>query len=244
MELNLDVSKNWPAQEFCAEMIFSGERLGLCGPAQSGKSTLAELIAGQVEADSGRVELNGRVLEDVRARVRVLPEDRQVGLVSPNTRLLQNLTVYDNLLSGYARLPQAQAKLTPAKVIRALALEPWLQSSVSDLSVYEQQQVAVGRALLSNPQLLILDELFSTGDETGRAQLLRRLREGCTACETPYLYISQSLEETQLMADDVILMAAGRVQERLLPGRLAGRLTEVSRAGYMTPFSLAFAEKH
>jgi molybdate transport system ATP-binding protein len=221
MELELDVFKNWSAQVFHAEMIYSGERLGIFGPAGCGKSTLAQLVAGLVFPDQGKIALNGRLLEDVGSRLRVAPEQRNVSYVPENVQLFPQVTVYDNLLHGYASSPQA--RLTPAKVIRWLELEPLLGQEAAALSGSDQLRVIVGRAILGVPQLLILDEPVAALDMTVRPHTLHLIREACIAGNISYLYLSASAAEINLMADDVMLMEKGKIRERLLPEALAYR---------------------
>jgi len=244
MELNLDVLKNWPAQIFRAEMIYSGERLGVFGPKACGKSTLAQLLSGLITPDQGRIALNGRILDDVSTGLRVPPEQRGVCWVPKAAQLMPQLSVYDNLLLGYARSPKAQTRLNPAKVIRLLELETLLQQEAAALSGGDQLRVTVGRAILGTPLLLILDEPVAAIDMAVRPHTLHLIREACSACGIAYLYMSSSAAEMNLMADDIMLMEKGKIQERLLPEALAHRLTEASTGGYLTPFSLAFAEEH
>ncbi|NTV53510.1 MAG: molybdenum ABC transporter ATP-binding protein [Candidatus Firestonebacteria bacterium] len=232
MELMMAFEKKQGAFVLQAEMLYSGRRLGVFGPSGCGKSTLAHVLAGLQPLDRGHLEFNGRVLEDVDRGLRVPSEQRRIGLVFQQPQLFPHLSVQENLLYGYARVPEGVSRLDPEQVIRCLALESLLTRSVDNLSGGEQQRVAVGRAVLASPQLMIFDEPVSALDEDGRYRLLGCMRELCDAWEIPYVYISHSVLEMRLMTDDVMLMQAGCIQERLSPEELARQQAGASPAGY------------
>jgi molybdate transport system ATP-binding protein len=187
---------------------------GICGPSGSGKSTLLLLIAGLLKPQRGALALDGRVLVD-RARGTFVPAwERHFGLVFQDGQLFPHLSVRRNLLYGYERLP-AQGRLFHLDgVLELLEIGHLLDRRPALLSGGERQRVALGRALLFSPRLLLLDEPLSSLDERLKQQILPFLKRVKDETKIPMLYVSHSPAEVAFLADRVLSMESGRLVER------------------------------
>lgn len=213
--LELDVA--WRRGDFAleAQAVFGARVTGLCGPSGAGKSSLLALIAGLQRPDRGRIVLDGEVLVDTRQRLWVSPERRHVGLVFQDAQLFPHLSVESNLLYGWRRLVPAERRFGLDEVVALLEIGHLLTRQPRHLSGGERQRVALGRALLYSPRLLLLDEPLAALDSERKQQILpflKRLRE-----ETgiPLLYVSHVLEELRFLSDELWSCEQGRL--RLLP---------------------------
>ncbi|MFV3129862.1 ATP-binding cassette domain-containing protein [Niveispirillum sp. KHB5.9] len=181
------------------------------GPSGAGKTTLLSLIAGLSRPTAGRIALDGQVLVDTATRQWLAPHRRHVGQVFQDARLFPHLSVRHNLL--YGRFFGGRGRLGPAleTVIDLLDIAPLLHRRPRDLSGGERQRVAIGRALLSNPSLLLLDEPLSALDPARKAELLpylRRLRDGTGL---PMLYVTHQRDEVAELATGWVRVEGGQV---------------------------------
>ncbi|QIW16093.1 molybdenum ABC transporter ATP-binding protein [Pasteurellaceae bacterium RH1A] len=177
---------------------------GLSG---AGKSSLINLVSGLSQPDQGRIELNGRVLFDSQTGINLPPEKRNIGYVFQDARLFPHYTVKGNL--GYGMAKSAGAKFD--QVVELLGIGHLLKRYPVTLSGGEKQRVAIGRALLREPELLLMDEPLSALDIPRKRELLDYLERLTQSLQIPILYVSHSLEELQSLAQQVILMEQGRV---------------------------------
>ncbi len=183
---------------------------GVFGHSGSGKSTLLHCIAGLVKPDSGRMALNGETLFDSAKGLFIPPHQRYIGLVFQDAQLFPHLSVRKNLLYGYQRLKPGQRRFELGPVMELLELEPLMDRRPGLLSGGEKQRVALGRALLYSPQLLLLDEPLAALDGRLKRQILpflRRVRD----VGIPMLYISHSMDEILYLTETVTFVDHGRV---------------------------------
>ena len=211
MSLHVDVTH--VQGDFTLSAAFeAGEGLtALTGPSGSGKTTLINLIAGLTPLQKGVIRFGDKVWNDTGAGVFVPPHRRRIGYVFQEARLFPHMSVRANLAYGMARIPRAERVGRMARIADLLHIAPLLGRRPSGLSGGEKQRVALGRALLSAPDLLLMDEPLSALDAALKAEILPdieriRDREGI-----PILYISHSLEEVARLATRVIALQAGRV---------------------------------
>lgn len=195
--------------------------LALFGRSGCGKTTLANIIAGLLPADEAHVEINGCVLENGGKRLPA--EQRRIGYVFQDARLFPHLNVLANLRYGEKRAqrfrvavannraPAAGGRITLDMVAPMLALEPLLSRRAHQLSGGERQRVALGRALLSQPQLLLLDEPLASLDAARREEVLPYLEKLRDELAIPMIYVSHQFEEVLRLATHVVLMDRGRV---------------------------------
>ena len=196
--------------------------LALFGPSGCGKSTLAAVVAGLLRPASGRVVLDGTVLFDSAAGTCLPPERRRVGMVFQSPNLFPHLTVTGNLRYGQRRAGGDDTGFD--EVVALLGLEPLLARRPRTLSGGERQRVAIGRALLSQPRLLVMDEPLSNLDGPRKDEILPYLARLKQALRLPILYITHDLAEVARLADWLALMEAGRV-------RAVGPLGEIAVRG-------------
>ncbi len=161
--------------------------------------------------DRGRIEIEGKVLFDSAAGIDIPAEKRRIGYVFQEGRLFPHLTVRRNLLYGYALVPAGDRYIELDRIVALLGLNDLLERRPGDLSGGEKQRVAIGRALLSSPRMLLLDEPLASLDAHRREEILRYLELLRDEVQIPIVYVSHAVEEVVRLADTVVLMAAGKV---------------------------------
>lgn len=207
--LELDVQ--WRRGEFSLQAVVKteGPVTGLCGPSGAGKSTLLALVAGLQKPDTGRIVLDGTVLVDTGQKIFLPPEQRHVGLVFQDAQLFPHLSVEGNLLYGFRRLQPAERHFSLQEIAGLLEIEHLLQRRPRLLSGGEKQRVALGRALLYSPRLLLLDEPLSSLDAARKQQILPFLLRIRDELKTPMLYVSHAPEEVAYLTDQVWQISEG-----------------------------------
>lgn len=196
----------------------------LFGQSGCGKSTLVSMLAGLLTPDEGHIQMGERTLFDSSKSINVPPHLRNVGYVFQDPRLFPHLTVVKNLAYGMARLPKSQHVETMDKVVDVLGLEFLLTRRPHRLSGGEQQRVAIGRALLSNPQILLMDEPLSNLDEARKHEILPYIQHLNTAFDVPVIYVSHAIDEVVSLADSMALVDQGRIVAHGSVEDIMGRL--------------------
>jgi molybdate transport system ATP-binding protein len=185
----------------------------LSGPSAAGTSFMLSAIAGLQRAHHVRVELDGEPLHQLPAH------RRRIGMVFPEGRLFRHLSVEDNLLFGLKRLPKTVADmpgrcrgpLLPGEIVDLLGLQNLRSRRPADLSSSERQRVAIGRAVLAQPRLLLMDEPLSTLDASQRMETLHYLQRLRAVLPIPVLYAAHSMEEACRLAHFMVLLEGGQV---------------------------------
>jgi len=212
--MSVEVALGHRYRDFVLDVRFHIERPGitaLFGPSGAGKTTIINAIAGVVTPNAGRVVVNDRVLLDVQAGVDVPPRYRRVGYVFQDSRLFPNMTVRNNLRFGWRRAKQQVSESEVERVIVMLGLERLLSRKPATLSGGEKSRVALGRALLASPEILLLDEPLAALDAARKGEILPYLERLRDEARLPMLYVSHSLDEVSRLADDIIVLRAGKV---------------------------------
>ena len=183
----------------------------LFGRSGSGKSTVVNAVAGLLRPDAGRIVLGERVLFDSAARVNLPPHRRRMGYVFQDARLFPHLTVRQNLTYGrwFAGTGTDSSEL--ARITDLLGIGALLDRRPGALSGGEKQRVAIGRAILSNSQMLLMDEPLAALDEARKAEILPYLERLRDELRLPILYVSHSVAEVARLATSIVLLEAGRV---------------------------------
>jgi molybdate transport system ATP-binding protein len=181
----------------------------LFGPSGAGKSTIINAAAGLLRPDTGRIEIDGTVLADTGSGVWLPPERRRVGLVFQDSRLFPHMSVDTNLRFGMRRVPAGAIRFDD--VVDLLGIGALLPRRPHKLSGGERQRVAIGRALLAQPHLLLMDEPLASLDSARKAEILPYLTRLKTALRLPVLYVTHALDEAAQLADSMVLLDAGRV---------------------------------
>ncbi|MEM7471973.1 MAG: molybdenum ABC transporter ATP-binding protein [Pseudomonadota bacterium] len=180
----------------------------LFGPSGSGKTSVIRAIAGLLRPDEAFVRVGARVLTDSAAGVFVKPHERRVGYVFQNARLFPHLSIAQNLSYG----AREGAPAHWSAVVDVLGISALLDRYPADLSGGEAQRVAIGRALMSAPEILLMDEPLSALDAARRAEILPYLDRLREVSRVQCFYVSHMMEEVARLADTLVLMRAGRVQ--------------------------------
>jgi len=185
--------------------------IALFGRSGSGKTTLVNVISGLLAPDDGRVRLGGDVLTDTRAGIAVPVERRRIGYVFQDARLFPHLSVAGNLRYGERRAAAAPRVVRFDEVVALLGLGSLLERRPWQLSGGERQRVSLGRALLSQPRLLLLDEPLASLDVARREEVLPYLEALRDRWSIPMVYVSHQFEEVLRLATHLVLLDAGRV---------------------------------
>ena len=208
--------------QFTLDVAFEGPSDGitvLFGPSGAGKSATLAVIAGLSRPATARVVLGERVLTDTDARVALPAERRRIGIVHQEARLFPHMPVRRNLLYGWRR-SRADKRIGFDEMVEVLGIRPLLDRRPHDLSGGERQRVAIGRAMLSQPDLLLLDEPVSALDDARRGEVLAFVRDLRRRYALPMVYVTHSADEARLLADVVVRLAAGRVVGVGTPGEM------------------------
>jgi molybdate transport system ATP-binding protein len=183
---------------------------GIWGPSGAGKTTLLELIAGLRRPSAGTLSFDGEVLSDAASRRHAPPRRRRIGYVPQDLALFPHLSVHRNL--AYGR--QSADGLEMDHVVEVLELRSLLPRLVPDLSGGEKQRVALGRALLSAPRLLLLDEPLASLDRALRSRILPALRRIRDEFRIPIIYVSHEAFELESLCDEIVCIENGSIAER------------------------------
>jgi molybdate transport system ATP-binding protein len=220
----LRISLRVPCERFDVELAWETEEpaLGLFGPSGAGKTTVLEALAGIRRTARGRIEVGGRTWLDSQRGIRLPPESRRVGYVPQEMLLFPHLDVLGNLRVGERRARAASRRLDPARVLEVLGLSALARQPVAALSGGERQRVALGRALCSAPELLLLDEPLASLDLPLRRKILPYLLRVREEFAIPTLHVSHDAAEMSLLAREVTVLDAGRVVARDCPERIFG----------------------
>ena len=199
--------------------VEAGEILAVLGRSGCGKSTLLKTIVGLVRPDSGEVWLNGDNITDMPS------EKRNISLMFQDYALLPHLTALDNVGFGLKmrRLPKAEIEEQSMQALRDIGLEHEAQRKPESLSGGEQQRLALARALITRPSLLLLDEAFSSLDTHLRRHLRTLTAERIHSQNIPAILVTHSAEEACTMADTIAIMHEGRILQHGTPETLIRR---------------------
>ncbi|MEO5378553.1 MAG: molybdenum ABC transporter ATP-binding protein [Magnetococcus sp. DMHC-6] len=185
--------------------------IAVTGPSGAGKTTLLNCLVGLEQADEGFFALHGEYFHDDQHSPRIPPHQRRLGMVFQQPRLFDHLSVKNNLLYGFHRMPTELRRLSFEEVVAILDLAPLLNRRTHSLSGGEQQRVALGRALLAQPKVLLLDEPTSALDRPNRGRILTALREIHLRLALPMILVTHQWDEIVRLADWLVYMEAGRV---------------------------------
>ncbi|MGI2030885.1 molybdenum ABC transporter ATP-binding protein [Rhizobium panacihumi] len=199
---------------FSLDVSFSSEQgvTALFGRSGSGKTSVIRMISGLSRLDQGRITLDGDVLVDTSRRIFLPPHKRRFGYVFQEARLFPHLDVRRNLNYGRWFAPRSDRPDTFDQVVDLLGIETLLDRRPGKLSGGEQQRVAIGRALLSSPRLLLMDEPLAALDESRKSEVLPYLERLRDELGLPIVYVSHSVSEVARLADHVVLMKDGRIE--------------------------------
>jgi molybdate transport system ATP-binding protein len=226
MLLEVDIEKRFSAFHCRFDFSLDHQHCGVFGPSGSGKSSLMSMLAGLMRPDQGTIRLNGVPLFDSATHVNQKPEARKIGVVFQHAHLFPHFNVRKNLFYGYTRTPHPKRTIDPEKVIAILHLEHLIERGVGKLSGGERQRVALGRAILACPDLILLDEPLTGLDDTLKYQIIPELRQVFDEFSVPMLFISHDLQEMRMLTEEVLVLHNGSVETKMATEMLA-------RAGFV-----------
>lgn len=209
--LEVDVEVRRGAFALKAAFTSDAPIVALFGRSGSGKSTIVSAIAGIVHPERGRIVIGERVLYDSANGIALRPEQRRVGCVFQDALLFPHLDVRGNLAYGERLTPPSERFIDHERVLALLGIAPLLHRRPANLSGGEKQRVAIGRALLASPRILLLDEPLASLDGPRKAEILAYIELLRDELLLPMVYVSHAIEEVTRLADRVVVIADGAV---------------------------------
>jgi molybdate transport system ATP-binding protein len=222
--MSLDIAFSHTLPGLTLDIAFHAPTPGttvLFGRSGAGKSTIIAAVAGLIRPSACRIAIDGATLADTASSLFTPPERRRIGLVFQDARLFPHLTVAGNLRFGLRRAPSGSIGFDD--VVDLLGVAPLLDRRPHGLSGGERSRVAIGRALLSQPLLLAMDEPLASLDAQHKAEILAYLARLRHTLRLPILYVTHSLDEVTRLADTLVLIRAGRVLAAGPMGQIVGR---------------------
>ena len=212
MSLTVDIRHHFAGFDLEAAFEAGPGITALFGRSGAGKTTIINAVAGLLQPDKGQIAFDGNVLSDTKTGVFQPPHVRRFGYVFQDARLFPHLNVQDNLMFG-AAYARGQKTVSLEDCVTLLGLETLLARAPNSLSGGEKQRVALGRALLSGPRMLLMDEPLASLDGPRKQEILpylERLRDGPLGL--PILYVSHAVDEVARLADRLVLLQDGAVR--------------------------------
>ena len=208
--IDVDVDLESGAFRLTAQFASDASIVGLFGRSGAGKTTLIHAIAGIVRPSRGRIRIDDAVLFDSTRRIDLSIQARRIGYVFQHALLFPHLSVESNLLYGHALRPHVERTIEPRDVIDLLGLTSLLERRPATLSGGERQRVAIGRALLAQPRLLLMDEPLASLDAQRKVEILDYIERLRDRLHIPIVYVSHSIPEITRLADTMVVLADGR----------------------------------
>jgi molybdate transport system ATP-binding protein len=209
--LAVDVEKKLGALQLAVRFEAAGGATALFGPSGAGKTSVVNMIAGLLTPDRGAIALNGTTLFDAAAGIDVPPHRRHIGYVFQEGRLFPHLSVRQNIDYGRRMSGHPRNAEEFARIVELLGIGPLLDRRPRLLSGGERQRVAIGRALLMRPRLLLLDEPLASLDSGHKHEILPFLVRLRDEAKVPMVYVSHTAAEVRRIATTVVRLDAGRV---------------------------------
>lgn len=185
--------------------------VGLFGPSGAGKSTLLGMIAGLITPNAGHLILEDECLFDSKRGINLPLHKRRIGMVFQDSRLFPHLNVRENLNYGFNLLPLKQRRLGFTQIVELLEIGHLLAQKPHQLSGGEKQRVALGRALLTSPRLLLLDEPLASLDVRLKQQILPFLKRVKDEINIPMIYVSHAIDEILYLTSQIAMLDAGKI---------------------------------
>jgi len=228
--LSVEVRRSFATASVEAKFEAAGGVTALFGPSGTGKTTVVNMLAGLERPDWGRIELAGDVLFDSSRRINLPPERRRIGYVFQEDRLFPHMSVRGNLRYGIRRRPASERRIAFDPVVELLGIGNLLERRPATLSGGEKQRVAIGRALLANPLLLLMDEPLANLDPGRRDEILPFLDRLRGELAVPIVYVSHNVDEILHLATTLVVMGDGQ-------SRAAGPVEEILSRKDLRPWT-------
>jgi molybdate transport system ATP-binding protein len=238
-----------PAQEFVLDVEFQAAPgfTILFGPSGAGKTTLLDCVAGLARPDSGRIAVGDRVLFDAARKIDIPVAKRRVGYVFQSLALFPHLTIEQNVEYGLTHLPSAERKQHASAMLQAFRISHLAHRSAREISGGESQRAALARTLVTDPDVLLLDEPLAALDTPTKSKIIDDLREWNRAHRIPVLYVTHSREEVFALGERVLVLDAGRIVAQGTPHEVMSaplQETVAQLAGFENIFDATVVEVH
>lgn len=211
MTISVDIAQRLGTFSLDASFESSGRLVALFGASGSGKTSLVNLLSGLSRPDSGHVAVDGRVLVDVEAGIFVPAHKRRIGYVFQDARLFPHLNVSQNLRFGRFFTPASERYADFDAVVDLLGISHLLERRPGLLSGGEKQRVAIGRALIASPRLILMDEPLAALDDARKAEIMPYIERLRDEIGIPIVYVSHSIAEVTRLATDIVALSAGKI---------------------------------
>ena len=222
--IHFDCSRTRPDFLFNVAFNAGSGITALFGPSGSGKSTVIRMLAGLEKVDRGRIAFSETCVLDTASGIAVPPHRRRIGLVYQDAQLLPHLSVRANLLYGYWFTPASERRISLDSVVDVLGIGHLFQRRIASLSGGETQRVAIGRAILTAPHLLLMDEPLASLDAGRKQEILPFIERLRDEFGIPVIYVSHSAEEVARLAAHVVMLDQGKVVAVGPPGEILSRM--------------------
>ena len=206
MSFNVDIRLRLGEADIACAFVADGGLTALFGPSGVGKTSILNMVAGLRAPDSGHIIVDERPLFDSVAGINVAAQDRQAGYIFQDVRLFPHMKVFDNLLYGRRIAEDQQHWMTVEEATAFLGIGHLLERWPRNLSGGEAQRVAIGRALLSGPQFLLMDEPLSSLDKMRRDEIMTVIERIRDDLKLPILYVSHDREEVGRLATKTVFL--------------------------------------
>jgi molybdate transport system ATP-binding protein len=204
MSFDVAIRKRIGELQLDVEFSVAGGLSLLLGPSGAGKTSILNMVAGLMRPDAGRIRVGGTTLFDAGRGIDLPPERRRAGYVFQDSRLFPHRRVRDNLLYGYRLAPAGERWLQLDEAVAFLGIAQLLERWPASLSGGERRRVAIGRALLSAPRFLLLDEPLSFVDRARREEIITLIRRIRDDLALPVLYVTHDPEEARRLDATVV----------------------------------------
>lgn len=206
MSFEIEIERRLGDAHVALSLISDGGVTALFGPSGAGKTSVLNMVAGLLRPDRGRIAVDGVLLFDDATGLNLAPERRRAGYVFQDGRLFPHKRVRDNLLYGWRLAPPESRWMTFDHAVDFLGIAPLLDRWPRSLSGGEAQRVAIGRALLSGPRFLLMDEPLSSLDAARREEILRVIERVRDELRLPILYVSHERAEVERLASTIVAL--------------------------------------
>ena len=196
------------------ELQMQQQLLGIVGASGSGKSTLLKSIVGLIQPQLGSIQFNNRILLDTTRKIHVPMHQRKIALIFQNALLFPHMNVQQNLSYAEKLVSKSERKFHFSDIVDLLELKPLIQRKAQQLSGGEAQRVSIGRALLSSPNLLLLDEPLTGLDNKLKQQILPFLKRMKQGLNLPMIYVTHHLQELEYLQADIVQLNQGQLQNK------------------------------
>lgn len=216
-----NINKSFNDTEVLKDINFSvkkGEIVSLLGLSGSGKSTILNIISGFEQSDNGEVVYKDKIIADEKSFTQ--PQERGIGFVFQNYALFPHLNIYENITFGISKMPKEQKEKIAADLLKLISMEGFEKRYPHELSGGQQQRIALVRTMALNPELILLDEPFSSIDTMAKESIQRELLKILKGSSKTAIIVTHDASEAMAMSDKIIYLEKGKIVQCDTPGNI------------------------